>query len=135
MFLLLTSLYCYSKVNLIEKWKKFRLKHQIIAHLKNVFLNVFIIVLLAIITLIILKYIYKFFKIIFAIWFYQNLLDKPNIEYLIEKIIKPEYKYLAFFMFDNSKTIRLLKTIIFVNNIDKMQSIVIYFYMILLFRL
>lgn len=55
------------------------------------------IVLLALITLIILKYIYKFYKLRFAIWLYYDLLDKSNLKYLIEKIIKPEYKYLAFF--------------------------------------
>lgn len=85
----------------------------------------------ATITLIILEYICKFLKLRLAIRLYQELLEKPNIIYLVKKIIKPKYKDLVFLILDGSGASIILKTIIFVNNIDEAQHIVVYFYIML----
>lgn len=90
---------------------------------------------LAIITSIILEYIYKSFKVKFAIQLYQKLLNRLNIIYLIKEIVKPKYEDFAFFMLDSSRTSIISKIIIFVNNIDKMQYIAVYFHIIFLFKL
>lgn len=71
----------------------------------------------ATITLIVLDYIYKLLKLRLLTRFYQELLDKSNITYMIEEIIKSKYKNLAFFVPDNSRTGAIPKIMIFINNI------------------
>lgn len=71
------------------------------------------------ITPIVLEYICKSLKFRPAIWLYQELLDRPNIIYLVGEIVKPKYKDLAFLVPDGSRASAIPKTIIFVNNINE----------------
>lgn len=69
------------------------------------------------IILMILKYIYKFLKLKLLNQFYQKLLDRLNIIYIVSKIIKPKYKNLTFLIFENSKVDVIPKIRVFVDNI------------------
>lgn len=106
-----------------------------IGYLKDVFPNMLTLALSIIITLIVLEYIRKSLKFRLAIWLYQELLDRPNIIYLIREIVKPKYKNLAFLVPDGSRASAIPKIMIFVNNIDKAQRITMYPYMMLSSRL
>ena len=103
--------------------------------MKDVFPEVPTLALSATITPIVLEYICKSLKLRPAIQLYQELLDKPNITYLVEEIVKPKYEDLAFLVPNGSGTNAIPKTMIFVNNIDKTQRIAAYLCIILLSRL
>lgn len=87
-------------------------------HWKDVLLNMPILALLPTITLMILEYICKLLKLKPLIWLYWELLDRPNIAYIIRKITKPKHENLAFFMLDNSRADVISKIMIFINNIE-----------------
>lgn len=74
--------------------------------------------LLVIITLMILKYICKLLKLKLLIRFYQELLDRLNIIYMIKKITKPKYKNLIFFLPNGAGVGVIPKTRIFIYNIE-----------------
>lgn len=106
-----------------------------ISHLKDVFFYIPMLVLSTRITLTILKNICKSFEFSTVIRLYQKFLNKSNITYQVEEIVKLKYKDLSFLMLDSNKAGKISKIIIFINNINKIQNIVAYFCIMLLFKL
>ncbi len=100
-----------------------------IGHLKNVFLNIPTLAILTIITPIILEYICKSLKLRLPTWLYQKSLNKPNITYIIGKIIKSKHEDWAFLILKSGKISIIPKTIVFVNDIKYIQHIIIYLYL------
>lgn len=106
-----------------------------IGHLKDVFPEVPTLALSATITPTVLEYIRKSLKLRPAIRLYQELLDRPNITYLVREIVKPKYEDLTFLVPNSSGAGAIPKTTIFVDNIDEVQRIAVYLRMILPSRL
>lgn len=92
-------------------------EYQIVCHLNDIFSNMPTLALLATITLTLHKNIHESLKLRFLTWLYQKLLDRPNITYMIIKIIKPKYENLSFIMLNSGGASAILKRIIFVNDI------------------
>lgn len=86
--------------------------------MKNISSDMLMLAISAIITLIILEYIYKSLKLRLLTWFYWKSLNKPNIIYIINKIIKPKYENLAFFMTESGGVYIISKIMLFINNIE-----------------
>lgn len=89
-----------------------------VSHLKDFFLEVLMLALLAMIIPTILEYICKSLKVRFSAQLYSELLNKLNIMYIVGEINKPKYEVLAFLIFNNSRIGAILKTIIFLDNIE-----------------
>lgn len=91
--------------------------------------------LLAIIIPTVLEYICKLLKPKPPTRLYQELLNMPNIRYIVGKITKPKHEDLIFLVPDSDRISVISKTIIFVDNIEDIQYITKCFCLRLLPRL
>lgn len=106
-----------------------------IRHLKYVFPDVPTLALSATITPIVLEYIRNSLKLRPATRLYRESLDRPNIKYMVEEIVKPKYEDLAFLVPNSGGAGAIPKTMVFVDNIDEAQRIAAYLCMKLPSRL
>lgn len=86
--------------------------------MKDVFPDIPTLTLSAIIILIVPEYICKLLKLRALTQLYQELLNKSNIIYMIEEIIKLKYETLALLIFDSDRVDTILKTMVFVDDIE-----------------
>lgn len=104
------------EVHLVWGWRIFKLEYQIVGHFNDVFPDVSTLALSAKIIPMILEYELKLLKLRLATQLYCELLDKPNITYMIREFTKPKHENLVFLVPDSDKADTIPKTIIFIDN-------------------
>lgn len=114
------------KAHIIWSWKTFRRKYDMIRYLIEKFPKVPTITLLAIVIPNALEYICKLLQFWAPSWLYKESLYQPNTTYFIVQIIKPDFEKLDHLLAFMSRTTAILKTVIFIDNIDMDEKMAIY---------
>ena len=89
-----------------------------LGYLKDVFLTTLMVLLSAMVTLNILEYIRVSPKLSPPSQIYRQLLDRPNLVYIVSPIRKNRFKNLDFLIPDGGAIDETPKTMIFMNKID-----------------
>lgn len=97
-----------------------------ISHLKSSFPKVPNLALSTIVTSNILDYIWEYLQLYSSVYLYKKLLDCTKFIYLILEIKKPGFEELIFVIFSYLATFRILKTMIFIDNIDMAGQLELY---------
>lgn len=105
------------EAHLLWIWTSFWKEYGSIRHLKDTFSKIPILVLLATVIPNVLKYILKSLQLHNPIRLYKELLDHPNIIYIVMEIKKPRFEELDFFVSLTTGASAIVKTMIFANNI------------------
>lgn len=87
-----------------------------VGYLKNIFPDVPILAFMATNIPSVLEYIRKLLKLRLSTQLYRELLDEPNITYMVDEITKPKYEDLAYFIPDNDGADAIPLIMIFVDD-------------------
>ena len=89
-----------------------------LSHLKDVFPTILIVLLSAMVTSNILEYIQVLLKLFLPLRIYRQLLDCPNLIYIVSLIRQAGFKDLDFFISSEGAVGKIPKTRIFIDKID-----------------